>query len=418
MWFVGIDWSQRHHDCVVLDQDGRRIGRIRVAHSAEGIAQLCAWLRAQACQASATGPEEASADPEQLFCVLETSHGLLITALLDAGFPVYPVNPKTVDHARGAAGAKTDEIDAHLLAKHGFANRWELRRLAPDRPLVAELKALTRDQDLLVHEQTRLVNRLIAALRTYYPVALELFDRLHQPSALAFLARYPTPEQARRAPRLELAAFVHEQPHFPQPERTVERLWRLLQASPLVAEPVTTRTKARLVAVLVRQLQALHDDTAAYDQEIMRLFRTHPDSALFSSLPSCGGKAKRLAPRLLAEIGDDRARYEQRAGLQALAGTAPRPRSSGMVATAQKRRAGVRPLRNVLHQFARCSIREEEWAAAYYQKKRREGKRHHAAVRALANVWTRIISAMWQSQTRYDVATFRAAQAAHSRPAA
>ena len=141
MWFVGIDWSQRHHDCVVLDQDGRRIGRIRVAHSAEGIAQLCAWLRAQACQASATGPEEASADPEQLFCVLETSHGLLITALLDAGFPVYPVNPKTVDHARGAAGAKTDEIDAHLLAKHGFANRWELRRLAPDSPLVAELES-------------------------------------------------------------------------------------------------------------------------------------------------------------------------------------------------------------------------------------------------------------------------------------
>jgi transposase IS116/IS110/IS902 family protein len=172
------------------------------------------------------------------------------------------------------------------------------------------------------------------------------------------------------------------------------------------------------VLVLVHQLQALHDDIAAYDQEIMRLFRAHPDSALFSSLPSCGRKAKRLAPRLLAEIGDDRARYERRASLQALAGTAPRPRSSGMVATAQKRRAGVRPLRNVLHQFARRSIREEEWAAAYYQKKRSQGKRHHAAVRALANIWARIIYAMWQSGTRYDVATFRAAQAAHARPAA
>jgi transposase len=132
MWFVGIDWSQRHHDCVVLDRDGRRVGRIRVAHSAEGIAQLCAWLREQARLAGETAPE-APADPEHLLCVLETNHGLLITALLDAGFPVYPVNPKTVDQAHGAAGAKTDEIDAHLLAKHGFANRWELRRLAPDR---------------------------------------------------------------------------------------------------------------------------------------------------------------------------------------------------------------------------------------------------------------------------------------------
>jgi hypothetical protein len=418
MWFVGIDWSLRHHDCVVLDEDGRRVGRIRVAHSAEGIAQLCGWLRTLACHAGAPVPEELPAGPEQLFCVLETSHGLLITALLDAGFPVYPVNPKTVEHARGAAGAKTDEIDAHLLAKHGFANRWELRRLAPDSPLVAELKALTRDQDLLVHEQTRLVNRLIAALRAYYPVLLELFDRLHQPSALAFLARYPTPDQARRATRAELAAFVRAQPHFPQPERALERLWRLLRSPQLVAEPVVTRTKARLVAVLVRQLQALHDDIAAYDQEIRRLFRAHPDSALFSSLPSCGRKAKRLAPRLLAEIGDDRARYEQLAGLQALAGTAPRPRSSGTVATAQKRRACVRPLRNALHQFARCSIREEEWAAAYYRKKRREGKRHHAAVRALANIWARIIYAKWQSRTCYDGATFRAAQAAHTCSAA
>jgi len=283
---------------------------------------------------------------------------------------------------------------------------------------VAELKALTRDQDLLVQEQTRLVNRLIAALRAYYPVALELFDRLHQPSALAFLARYPTPEQAQRATRVELAAFVHEQPHFPQPERAVERLWGLLQSSQLVAAPVTTRTKARLVSVLVRQLQALHDDIAAYDQELLRLFRSHPDSALFASLPSCAGKATRLAPRLLAEIGDDRARYEQRAGLQALAGTAPRPKSSGMVVTAQKRHACVRPLRNVLHQFARCAIREEEWAAAYYHKKRREGKRHHAAVRALANIWVRIIYALWQSGTRYDVAIFHAAQGAHACPAA
>jgi hypothetical protein len=32
--------------------------------------------------------------------------------LLEAGFPVYPVNPKTVDRHRKPAGAKTDAIDA------------------------------------------------------------------------------------------------------------------------------------------------------------------------------------------------------------------------------------------------------------------------------------------------------------------
>ena len=45
---------------------------------------------------------------------METNHGLLISALLEAGFPVYPLNPKTVDRRRKPSGAKTDAIDAYF----------------------------------------------------------------------------------------------------------------------------------------------------------------------------------------------------------------------------------------------------------------------------------------------------------------
>ena len=83
-------------------------------------------------------------------CIVETNHGLLIGALLEGGWPVYPVNPKTVDRKRGAAGAKTDAIDAYLLAKTGRYDLADLRRLQPDSPLVQELKELTRDQDNLL----------------------------------------------------------------------------------------------------------------------------------------------------------------------------------------------------------------------------------------------------------------------------
>lgn len=34
---------------------------------------------------------------------------------------------------------------------------------------------------------------------------------------------------------------------------------------------------------------------------------------------------------------------------------------------------------------------QEPWAEAYYQRKRKEGKTHNMAVRALSNVWVRII---------------------------
>jgi len=57
---------------------------------------------------------------------------------------------------RKVAGAKTDQIDAHLLAKMGRFDLEEMRRLEPDSPTVQELKTLTRDQDSLIQTQTRM----------------------------------------------------------------------------------------------------------------------------------------------------------------------------------------------------------------------------------------------------------------------
>ena len=149
MWEAFVDWADRHHDLVVIDETGRKVAQLRVEHTPEGLAKLVSlW--------------QGIAPLEQIACVLETKHGLLITALLEAGLALYPVNPKTVDRKRKASGAKTDLIDAYLLAKHGRSEFADLRRLEPDSPQVAELNALTRDQDALIQMQTRLLNQLTA----------------------------------------------------------------------------------------------------------------------------------------------------------------------------------------------------------------------------------------------------------------
>jgi hypothetical protein len=74
----------------------------------------------------------------------------------------------------------------------------------------------------------------------------------------------------------------------------------------------------------------------------------------------------------------------------------------------------VKPLRNVLYQFAWQSTRQEAWALDYYRHKRAEGKTHSMALRALANVWVRIIYRMWVSKTSYQTAIFEAARLAHA----
>ena len=152
MWEAFIDWADTHHDALVLDEKGHQRGSVRVDPTPEGLAKLNTFLE------TITGPDQ----KEQMACIIETTHGLLIAALLEAGWPVYPVNPRTVDRRRSSSGAKTDTIDAYLLAKTGRADFADLRRLSPDSDLVAELKALTRDQDALIQMQTRLVNQLTA----------------------------------------------------------------------------------------------------------------------------------------------------------------------------------------------------------------------------------------------------------------
>jgi transposase len=221
------------------------------------------------------------------------------------------------------------------------------------------------------------------------------------------------PEAALEADIEEIAALLKRHGH-PRPNQTAERIVRKLREPHLKADAITTRTKARLMLALVSQLSPLLDQIKAYDQEIGRLFKSHSDSELFSSLPGAG---KRLAPRLLAGWGDDRSRYASAASIQALAGTSPVAYQSGNYRKVRKRYGCVKAFRNTLHLFAWLSTREA-WAEVYYRRKRAEGKSRSMALRALANIWVRIVYAMWLRHEPYDASTFLAAQQAHTREAA
>jgi transposase len=221
----------------------------------------------------------------------------------------------------------------------------------------------------------------------YYPVALSLFSKLHQRSTLRFLQAYPTPQAAQAASVEQLTAVLKQASHH-QADKIGRKVFEVLHQPQLVADPITTRTKARLMLALVSQLLPLLEQIAAYDEELAPLFLKHAASPVFASLPGAG---QRIAPRLLAEWGDDRARYASGRSVQALAGTAPVPYESGTFRTAHRRSACLKPLRNALYQFAWQSTLSEPWAKDYYRRKRAQGKSHSVAVRALSNTWVRIV---------------------------
>ena len=413
MWFAGIDWADKQHDVVVLDAMGQRLSTRRYPHSAEGRASLTIDWRGL------------GASPEEVVCVVEMRQGLLIAALREAGLWVAPVTPKTVDRTRPASGAKSDPLDALLLARAGRRNWPDLRRLQPDSPLRADLKALTRDQASLIRQQTRLVNHLTACLKAYYPVALALFDKLTRPVAQAFLSAFPTLEEARAASEEEVQQVLRTA-RCPASAHKAARFCAILRRAQLAASPALARAKARAKAryalALVAQLALIHQHLLEYDRALGKLFHQHADRALFASLPGAG---RRLAPRLFAEWGEDRSRFSSATQLQALAGTAPVVVQSGASRRGRQRTGCVKPLRAALYQLARESLLFEDWAAAYYRRKRQEGKRARRTrwrcapyPIALSNHWLRLLYARWSRGEVYQRERFLVAQQAHAQSAA
>jgi hypothetical protein len=136
-------------------------------------------------------------DPAQVAVGIETDRGLLVGALLAAGFQVYAVNPHTMSRYRGRHGssrAKSDRGDAKVLADLVRTDRHNHRPIAGDSSLAEAVKVLARAHQSLIWARQRHVNALRSALREFYPGALAaLGAQLAEPEALAVLALAPTP---------------------------------------------------------------------------------------------------------------------------------------------------------------------------------------------------------------------------------
>jgi transposase len=397
MFFVGIDWADEKHTIVILDEVSRDIASFEIPHSYDGIKEFTEKLK------------ELSIPINNAYCFIETSRGLLVSALLQHGFKVYPLNPKVVDRQRKPSGAKTDFIDARLLADIGRKEYINLRPLMASNDLIEELRLLTRDQEGLVHAQTRLTNQLIACLKEFFPTALKFFTRIPQLCTLKFLQRYPSAESLVNTSKQELINVLIELRHK-SPDTKAQEILEIVHQPQIRVPQTTIKAKSRLALVLIKQLLVLVEELDNYDKTIMQLFKTHNDAPIFAGLPGAG---KRLAPKLLAEWGDNRTLYDSSSSVQALAGTSPVAFQSGKYNKARRRTSCVKPFRNALHEFAWCSVRWEPWAKEYYYRKRKEGKSHHVAIRSLANNWVRIIYALWKKQEQYDSSVFRTSQLKH-----
>jgi transposase len=394
---VGIDWADQKHAVALKEAGSDRVQSLEIAATPEALTEWIASLRVRF-------------GGRPVGIVLEQAKGALIHALLEHEFFVlYPVNPAMVDRYRKAfssSGAKSDPTDAKLMLELLEKHRDRLHPWIPDD---ADTRALSRLAELRrksVDERTKLLQRLTAELKGYYPQAIDLAgEDLTAPMALAFLRNWPSLPELKRAREQTLRRF-YVQHHCRSVAKIDARLKQIRQAVPLVRDWAIVEPAVMTVRVLIAQIEALNEGIQAYEERIEALFDAHPDAELFRSLP---GSGPHLAPRLLAAFGTNRDRFPDAASIQQYSGIAPVCEESGKSRWVHRRWAAPKFVRQSFHEFSKHSIRYSPWARAHYDQQRERGKGHHAAIRAVAFKWQRILWRCWQDRTPYDEARYQQA---------
>jgi transposase len=393
--FVGVDWGNAHHQFCVLDATGVVVEQGKVTHDVAGLRELADRLGRHAPVAG---------------IAIERSEGLLVEALQAQGHRLFCVSPKMSARARERyrlAPTKSDAFDAFVLADSLRHEHRHWRSMAVPSPLLAELRALTRDRERLVWNQRDVENQLRALVQVYHPAVLHLFSSLDRDIALAFLRDYPTPEQAGRLGTARMTGFCtrHGYSGRTAPEVLVERL----RANLLAGSPGTIAGKAYTTGLFVDQLELLNTQVRAITKRIRDRLADHPDAAIFLSFPGMGHVT---AATMLAEMGEDRGRFPSSEVLLAETGTAPVTRSSGRSRTVRFRYAANKRMRHAIDWWAFVSVREDPWARQAYQQARARGQLHNRALRGVGARWTRILWRCWTDHTTYDATRHMKNQAA------
>jgi transposase len=385
--FAGFDWASDQHHVAIVDRAGTIVLQMQFADSAQGWAQL----------------RQALLPLGKVGVAIETCRGPEVERLLEMGLSVYPMNPMAAQRFRerkAPSGVKDDALDAFSFADALRTDGHGWRALLPQDQQTQLLRLLCRDEMDLIEQRTALVLKLRAALKEYYPAALEAFEDWTMVPAWHFVLAFPTPKELVAAGKRKWQNFLHKHRLWTATaERRLEIFARANEFA--IGNAATIEAKSLLAISTIRSLLMLEAQIKEYRLRIQKLFDKHPDGDIFRSLP--GGGAK-LAPRLLGEMGANRDVFDSPQALQSYAGTAPLTDQSGRKRLVKIRRTCNTILRTVVHLWADQSRRDCAWAEAYYREKRARGKGHALALRCLGQRWLKILWQMSKQRRPYDEA--------------
>ena len=306
---------------------------------------------------------------------------------------VYAINPMAVARYRerhSVSRKKSDHVDAMTLANILRTDAHAHRTLPADTELARAIAVLARAVQDAIWRRTKATQELRSVLREYYPGFLAAFARggatnLASPEAREVLAIAPTPATGAKLSKTRIAAALRRAGRQRGIDAFAVEIQQALRKPQLRQLPLIEEAMGRQVTALLTTLTTLTTECGNADQlgqAAIEVFQQHPDHEIITSFPGLGDLT---GARLLAEIGDDRARFADARALKAYAGSAPVTRASGRSLSITRRLVKNDRLNAIGFLWAFANIPRPGPAKEHYDRRRARGDRHAAALRHLFN---------------------------------
>jgi transposase len=203
-----------------------------------------------------------------------------------------------------------------------------------------------------------------------------------RPEARALLAAAPTPADAARLTRPDLVGLLCRAGRQRRLTTHAARLHQVFTAPCLHQPPQVEQAMGRQALALLRALETACANADELATATGQAFDRHPDAKIITSFAGLG---RLTGARVLAELGDDRARFGAAKAVKAYAGAAPVTRASGKSLLVTHRRVKNQRLATAGYQWAFAALTASPGARGHYQRRRAAGDAHTAALRNLFN---------------------------------
>lgn len=377
-YFLGIDIAKTNHVASLIGADGSVVIRaIKFKNSNEGYTKLLNTI------------QNKLNDLSNINIAMEaTGHYWLslYSALVDDGFNVSVYNPYQIKSYRGAYNnrkQKNDIIDSIIIADYLRVFGMKDSKL-PQEDLMA-LKQITRFRSNIVENVSSIKVQVIGLLDKVFPEYKDFFCDVFGVTSKQILLNCPTPDDIIRISTTKLANLLSKNSRGKFGKDDALNMKEVAKSS--FGIKFTIDACSFEIKQLINQVIFLESQLEDVDKQISELY-----NKLDSHLLSVPGIGIKLAPTILAEIGDIN-NFDKPSKLIAFAGVDPSENQSGNKLSTNNKlsKRGSPYLRHAIYTASLVAISNDQKLRAYYDKKINEGKHHFVALAGISRKLLTII---------------------------